>query len=445
MVHRSWEGILEIWGGAEYTCNRVGDKYFDQMTLSGHDSRASDLELFAKCGIKALRCGLLWERFEKERSWQWTDAYLTAMREARLRPIAGLVHHGSGPPSTSLLDPDFAPQLAAYAGQCAERYPWIGSYTPVNEPHTTARFSGRYGTWYPHHQSERSYLRALVNEVKGTVLSMQAIRAVRSDAELVQTDDLGRCWSTPELTATADVWNERRWLAFDLLCGRVDRTHPLFNYLIAGGVGEHEVLWFRDNPSPPAVIGVNYYVTSDRYLDHRIGRYPEHCRSAEGPFADVEAVRIRQDGIQGFRSILEEAFYRYSLPVALTEVHLGAEIGEQIRWVATAWHDTLRARQEGIPCAGFTFWALLGSYFWDNLVTFDNGHYESGVFDLRSGQPEPTPLVAMVEQCARGASLEHPALSEEGWWMQSCQTHPDPDVELEPVAEEYAAASLCGG
>ena len=33
--------------------------------------------------------------------------------------------------------------------------PHITNYTPVNEPLTTARFSGLYGAWYPHSPGPR--------------------------------------------------------------------------------------------------------------------------------------------------------------------------------------------------------------------------------------------------------------------------------------------------
>lgn len=421
---------IEVWGGAEYTCNRVRDYYFDQMNLSGHAERAGDLARFAELGIKALRCGVLWERHARDPSWRWSDGYLHAVERAGLRPIVGLTHHGSGPADTSLLDPEFAPKLAAYAGQVAARYPSVDMYTPVNEPNTTARFACQYGVWYPHHFSRRSYLRALLHQTRAVVLSMRAIREVRSDARLVQTDDLGRTWSTPEMATLSELLNERRWLTFDLLCGLVDRVHPLYTYLRESGIGEHEILWFRDNPCPPDVIGVNYYVTSDRFLDHRRHLYPPNCHSAEGPFADVEAVRVRQRGIQGFESILTEAAQRYNLPVAITEVHLGDRVEEQIRWAAEAWTGAMRARQAGVECVAFTFWALLGSYFWSGLVTADNGDYEPGVFDLRSGEPTETAMAEIVRQCARGEQLGHPAISELGWWQQPNRIQYDPEAEL---------------
>ena len=40
--------------------------------------------------------------------------------------------------------------LAQHAENVARRYPWLEMFTPVNEPLTTARFSGLYGHWYPH-------------------------------------------------------------------------------------------------------------------------------------------------------------------------------------------------------------------------------------------------------------------------------------------------------
>ena len=424
----------EIWGGAEYTCNRVGDTYFDQMTLSGHAERLSDLQAFADLGMRALRCGVLWERHERDPSWQWSDGYLGALRATGMRPIVGLLHHGSGPMHTRLDDAEFAPKLAAYAGACAARYPWVSAYTPVNEPHTTARFSGRYGVWYPHHQDQFTYMRALLNQVKAVVLSMRAIRAVRSDAQLIQTDDLGRTWSTPVLASTCDLFNERRWLGFDLLCGRVDRAHPLFPCFTEAGIPEADVLWFRDNPCPPDIIGVNYYVTSDRFLDHRVPLYPEYCRSAEGHFIDIEAVRVRREGIQGFGAILHEAYNRYRLPVAVTEVHLGDELIEQVRWVADAWHGTLQAQAAGVPVKAFTFWSLLGAYFWNRLVTYDNGYYEPGVFALRSGRPEPTDLAELVRQCVRGEYIRHPALAEPGWWTRAVRIHQTQHEEAELVA-----------
>jgi dTDP-4-dehydrorhamnose reductase len=426
---------LEIWAGVECTCNRVGDRYFDQMEFSGHAAREGDFEKIAELGIKRLRFGTLWERYTTHGSWAWTDRALRAVQAAGMRPIAGLMHHGSGPMHTSLLDPEFPEQLAQYAEQVAARYPWIDSYTPVNEPNTTARFSGQYGVWYPHERSRRCYLRALLNQVKATVLSMEAIRRVRPDAQLVQTDDLGSVSGTEHLRPVWEMLNLRQWLPFDLLSGAVDRHHPMFGYMRAEGIPEREILWFLDHPCPPDVVGINYYVTSDRYIDERIGLYSPDLISSEGPFVDVEAVRVREAGIRGFGAVLAEAWDRYRIPVAVTEVHLGCDPDEQIRWLVNAWRDATDARQGGVDCVGLTVWALLGSFYWNQLVTRENGHYEPGVFDLRSGQPQPTELAAVVRDLTRGQAPCHPALSGRGWWEHDSRIcFPSVEAEEEEVA-----------
>lgn len=140
---------LELWGGIECTLNRVGDVYFDQYAWSGHDTRIEDLERIAELGIRTLRYGVVWERVARhggeEYDWSRADERLNRLRELNITPIVGLLHHGSGPRDTDLLDPFFSEKFAVYARAFSERYPWVEYYSPVNEPLTTARFCGPYG------------------------------------------------------------------------------------------------------------------------------------------------------------------------------------------------------------------------------------------------------------------------------------------------------------
>jgi dTDP-4-dehydrorhamnose reductase len=273
---------LDLWGGLECTVNRVRDNYFSQMDRNGHAERLQDIERFASLGIKAIRYPVLWERTAPDgiesADWSWPDERLPALQQLGVQPIVGLVHHGSGPRHTSLVDPSFPDKLAEYAGAVARRYPWVEYYTPVNEPLTTARFSGLAGVWYPHGSDEATFVRALINQCRAIVLSMRAIREVNPGAKLVQTDDLSKTYGTPEMEEISNFFNDRRWLAWDLLCGMVDQHHALWGYLLEAQATEEELLWFRDNPCPPDVIGVNYYITSERWLDHRPERYPESHR-----------------------------------------------------------------------------------------------------------------------------------------------------------------------
>ena len=134
--------------------------------------------------------------------------------------IAGLLHHGSGPAYTNLADENFPYYLAAYAKQVAEEFPWIEYYTPVNEPLTTARFSGLYGIWYPHQNNSKAFTQMLVEPNKRHRSCYGGDRKINPNAKLVQTEDLGKTYSTKKLKYQADFENERRWLTFDLLCGK---------------------------------------------------------------------------------------------------------------------------------------------------------------------------------------------------------------------------------
>src|ERR1700758_3678090 len=110
---------VELWGGVECTINRVGDVWFDQMARCGHYGRLDDSRLFRQLGLKKLRYGLLWERAAKAGRLEVFDPAVAEMRRLDIEPIAGLLHHGSGPPDTDLMDPEFPSKLAHYAFELA--------------------------------------------------------------------------------------------------------------------------------------------------------------------------------------------------------------------------------------------------------------------------------------------------------------------------------------
>lgn len=420
---------MEVWAGVECTVNRVGDRYFDQLAKNAHHDRIADLDLFAGLGITAIRYPVLWERTAPDglasARWEWSDERLDRLQVLNIRPIVGLVHHGSGPPSTNLLDPTFPEQLAEYAYAVARRYPWVAAYTPVNEPLTTARFSGLYGYWYPHARDEASFYRMVINQCRGVMLAMQAIRSVNPQAELVQTEDLGVTYSTPRLAYQAKFENDRRLLSLDLLCGLVTEQHPLWVPLLTNGIREVDLLSFSLNPCRPDVIGLNYYLTSDRFIDERMDRYPDwlHGGNHRERYADIEAVRVWNEGITGFGSLLAKLWHRYRRSVAITEVHLGCTREEQLRWLKEAWNAAQNLQTEGADVRAVTVWSLLGAYDWNRLVVEDTGFYEPGVFDLRGASPRPTALAAMMKVLAKGREFTHAALESKGWWRLASRFH----------------------
>ncbi|HWI94325.1 MAG TPA: family 1 glycosylhydrolase [Flavisolibacter sp.] len=417
----------EVWGGIECTINRVKNNFIDQLHCSGHYYREDDIEHIAQLGIKKLRYPILWEKHQPERDriidWSWISKQLSRIKEKNIGVIAGLVHHGSGPAYTNLADENFPYYLAEYAKKVAEQFPWIEYYTPVNEPLTTARFSGLYGIWYPHQNNSKAFTQMLLNELKGTVLAMQEIRKINPNAKLVQTEDLGKTYSTKKLKYQADFENERRWLTYDLLCGRFGRNHYLWQHFQHMDIPEKDIYFFQENICTPDVFGFNHYLTSERYLDERLYLYPAHTHGGNGRhhYADVEVVRVNIEEETGIEVLMKEAWQRYHQPIAITEVHLHCTREEQLRWFKHVWQSCNNLVQQGADIKAVTSWAMLGSYGWNKLLTQDGGDYEPGAFDLRGGQLRTTALANFIKTVAQNNNCDHHLAEEKGWWLRDAR------------------------
>lgn len=419
------ENRIEIWGGIEGTINRVGNEYHDQSEYSGHYTREGDIDLVASLGIRMLRYPVLWEKHQPQKDtvidWSFADKNLTRLKQLNVEPIAGLVHHGSGPRFVNFFDGSFEEGVAHYAGLVAERFPWLEYYTPINEPLTTARFCGLYGHWYPHLKDSLSFYRILLSECRATVMAMKAIREINPHAKLIQTEDLSKAYSTPFLQGQADLENKRRWLSYDLLCGKVTDRHPLWDYLVNHiGLHENELNYFTENTCIPDVCGFNYYVTSERYLDEDLSKYPACYHGGNGMhrYADVEIVRVPPIDGSGPAALIREAYEHVQLPIAITECHLHCTREEQMRWFHDMWQITNKLKADGVDVRALTAWAIFGLHGWSNLVREPWGAYEPGVFNIRTGHPKPTALARLIQVLARNQVYHHPVLTTDGWWKR---------------------------
>lgn len=426
---------IEIWGGIEGTINRVGNDYLDQSEFSGHYNRENDIDLIASLGIKMLRYPVLWEKHQPKKDteidWGFVEKNLLRLKKLNVEPIAGLVHHGSGPTFVNFFDGSFEQGVADYAALVAKKFPWLEYYTPINEPLTTARFCGLYGHWYPHEKDAYSFYQILLSECKATVMAMAAIREINPNAKLVQTEDLGKVYSTPLLKYQADFENERRWLSYDLITGTLTSDKTMYRFLTGMGFKNEELDYFLENNCKPHVVGFNYYITSERYLDENLQKYPQHVHGGNGrhQYADVEVVRVPFPQKTGLAVLLTEAWERYQLPLAITECHLHCTREEQMRWFHEAWQTANQLQAEGVDIRALTAWAILGTFGWNNLVTKPHGLYEPGVFNLRSGQPRPTAMVKLIRELSQNKVYQQPVLETFGWWKQEKRiAYPDARV-----------------
>ncbi|URD60520.1 sugar nucleotide-binding protein [Sphingomonas sp. KRR8] len=415
---------LELWGGVECTVVRIGDEYRDQLVETGHAYRMADLDEIARLGIRTVRYPIVWERVVGDHpdklDFSWHDERLRRLRDLGVKVIGGLVHHGSGPRFTSLLDPDFPAKLGHYAAKVAERYPWIDRWTPVNEPLTTARFSCLYGHWYPHTKDWGAFMRALVLECAGSLLAMRAIRAVNPGALHVTTEDMGKTFATPALQHQANHENERRWLSMDLLAGRVGASHP-FRETLERHADRKLLDLLATGEAAPDIIGINHYLTSERYLDERVDLYPnvEPGTNGRDTYVDLEAVRMPHLAEEvGPAARLREVWERYGIPLAITEVHHGCTREEQVRWLQQVWQAAEQVRSEGADVRAVTIWSLFGNVDWRSLITRREGIYDVGAFDTRGGKPRPTMVARAAASLATGGKVEHPIIHGKGWWQR---------------------------
>ena len=106
-------------------------------------------------------------------------------------------------------------------------------------------------------------------------------------------------------------------------------------------------------------------------------------------------------------------------PIAVTECHNGCTREEQLRWFHEVWQAAEAARDAGIAVEAVTAWSLLGAFDWNSLLTLEAGHYEPGVFDVRSAPPRPTALARLLTDLSAGrAPGQAHLLAAPGWWQR---------------------------
>ena len=265
-------------------------------------------------------------------------------------------------------NPDFPRLFAAYAGEFAERFPWVQLYTPINEMFICAVFSAKYGWWNEQKKDDTSFVTALKHIVKANVMGMIEILKRRHDAIFIQSesseyyhaDSPGR--DRPRRSAEPDALPQ----SLDLNYGRrVDSG--MYQYLLDNGMTREEYEWFLEHRlKQHCIFGNDYYQLNE----HRV-------------FADGHTVAAGETF--GYAEITRQYYNRYRLPVMHTETNLweGPHGDEAVKWLWKEWANVLRLRNVGIPTVGFTWYSLTDQVDWDTALREQNGNVNPlGLFDL---------------------------------------------------------------
>ena len=391
---------FEVWASPEPTVARIaGASFRDQLEETGHAARDGDLDLLASLGVHASRYPVLWERTANadggDLRLEWAARRLARLRTLGIEPIVTLLHHGSGPLGTSLVDPDFPERFAAYAGAVGAAFPWVRRWTPINEPLTTARFATLYGHWYPNARDDVAFGRAIVSEVLAMLLGMEAIRRSVPDAQFVVTEDLQSFRALdPSVEAFVAHKRERMYLSIELAMGRVVPGHALYPYLIdTAKVPPATLARVADRARAPDLVGWNYYPNSERALG----------ADARGAVANDPA--RERFGISP-RPLLRAAHARLGLPFGISEVHVNARETERVAWLDARVDDLRALADEGLPVRMVGAWAAFGLVDWDSLLVRNDRIVEDGIFTFAApgDVPQTTAEARAVRRYAASRS-----------------------------------------
>lgn len=317
-----------------------------------------DLDLVARSGASTLRYGVPWYRVNPEPdrfAWDWTDAVVDRLSELGIEVIVDLMHYGT--PTwleNEFMNRDYPQRVAEYAFRAAERYgDRLTAWTPLNEPQINAMYCGEEALWPPYFRGDDGYVQVQRALCEGIVRTQAAISdATSGTATFVHVEAMLR-YSELEgyPRERLDLLRERRFLALDLVTGRVGADHPLLPYLGEHRITDGELDWFRSNTAQPDVVGLNYYPvwgTEEHYLDD----------------AGRPAMRRRNDWTTGLEELIREFAGRYGKPVMVTETSADGSNEQRLAWLDDSIALSRRLRDEGIPLVGYTWWPLFDVIEW---------------------------------------------------------------------------------
>lgn len=330
----------------------------DEYELTRHyDLWQDDLARMAELGVRCARYGIPWHRIQPSReTWDWAfvDAAIERLSSLNIEPMVDLVHYGLPPwIEGAFLNPDYPNYVAEYAARVAERLRGSARwYTPLNEPRITAWYCGRLGWWPPYERSWSGFVKVMLSICEGITATVRALEGVDADivpyhvdaTDLYETDD-------PELAEETKRRQEIVFLALDLISGRVDPQHALWNWLRAHDADEARLRKFLDRPLALPVIGINLYpiFTRKQVLRDRKGKL-----RVVMPYAGADLV-----------SRLGRLYFeRYRAPLMVSETATKGSVRRRQDWLNQSVAAIRQLRADGVPLVGYTWWPMFALVTW---------------------------------------------------------------------------------
>lgn len=377
-----------------------------------------------RLGIQKLRYTLPWSRLNPEKGrfeWAWADRVVERASELGLDLVVNPVHFGT----PAWLEQGFGhpayPEYAAeYFSQLARRYGQrIKFYTPHNEPLISALFSADFGHWPPYWKGLKRYVQVAGLIARQIVLSVEAVRREVPEAVMVHVE-AGEYYATREKAAwlqkDVQLRNERRFLIYDLVSGRVGPEHPLLDWLTRHGMSDRDLAWFREHAIELDVVGVDFYPHCEAWLELHQGEVFQHrdhgnkIVKAFEKYRDSARVKAEVGLPISLYGLLKEYYERYQRPIMVTETDYCGRHEDKVWYMRYGVAEIKRLREEGVPVLGYTWWPAIDHLNWDKALKERGSIHPVGLWELR---PEPDGRLTRVETVAAEAFRQLVAEPEE--------------------------------
>lgn len=337
----------------------------DVLELTGHVEQVDeDLRLARKTGMEQLRYSVPWHKIERipgKYDWTWMDSAMLHMQALGIDPILDPLHHTSFPQwlKGGFANSKFVSLYLRFVTAVAERYPTARNYTVINEPLVTTWFCGHEGTWYPYYKGPDNFVPMLMNVVEAIVSVTRMLIEKIPGVRFVHVEPAERHRALDDVSqGHSDLSNIRKFVLHDLVLGRVNEEHDLYEYLIRHGAGRDRLRRLTDKPGRIDVIGLDYYAHCEL----------EWCR---------EGRVLPNQRPEGLVPTAMEYAERYHLPLMLSETNIRGLVSDRISWFKFMLEQCEEIQRRLVPMGlafeGFCWYPFIDSTDWCSLVTKANG------------------------------------------------------------------------
>jgi hypothetical protein len=179
----------------------------------------------------------------------------------------------------------------------------------------------------------------------------------------------------------------------DLILGRINKSHPLYPYLLSHGFRQQDMEWFWENPAGIDVLGLDYYA---------------HCEMDWRWDSGLKRANIMPhvNNPVGFAAVAKTYAERYRVPVMLSETNLRGTVLDRLTWLKFM-QEQCEILASAVDFRGFCWYPSIDSTDWCHLCRKATGSVDpQGIWSLDDERwhRRPSELSFNYVQLAKGLS-----------------------------------------